>query len=137
MFVQIQIRRNFPLAHKMAIILRIMPTEERKRALAEFTVDILRIVRAFHLPQNRDRTPNSIHVKRCRLPKITGDNTHMVLRQHRRNRIVLSSEFKQDEILNTTLGIHVRTRVVYIRKFITERIGIKREILKRERPLKI
>ena len=55
----------------------------------------------------------------------------MVLREHRRNRVVLCREFKQHEIFNAALCVHVRPRVVYIRKLITKWIGIEGEILKR------
>jgi len=118
----------------MLKILRIVAGEVTEGAAPEIAAQIFDLVGTFGFAHNGDALFYQPFLKSRRLPHESLDGGDMVLRQHRRYRIVLGGEFEERKIVpfGTTRDRSVGGRHIDIGIFVDHGIGLDLEILKGE-----
>ena len=91
-----------------------MSAEKRERSLPQLAVNVLGVAGPFNVTHDCDSLTDSVLVERCGLSEESTHPTHMILGEHRGDRIMLRSKLKQDEILETCERIKLWSRVIDI-----------------------
>ena len=124
--MQVEVRGR--IAHEMTVILGIMPPQEGENPLAFHAIDIFDVVRSGDIAHDHDRVLKPLAVEGCGLPQKPVYLGHVVLREHRRDGIMLGRELKELEILPPGERVHIRFGVIYVGELIYVRVGDHPEV---------